>query len=56
LYGWELSNRRLAISNGKFDGDFTFYSHSNVKITDGWSLTKFDKGINEGICVVGSRG
>ena len=43
----ELSGRRFVISNGKFDGDFTFYSHSNVKIIDGWSLTTFDKGMFE---------
>ena len=35
----ELSGRRFVISNGKFDGDFTFYSHSNVKVIDEWSST-----------------
>ncbi len=40
----ELSGRRFVISNGKFDGDFTFYSHTNVKVIDEWSLTTFDKG------------
>ena len=43
----ELSGRRFVISNGKFDGDFTFYSHTNVKIIDEWSLTTFDKGMYE---------
>ena len=35
----ELSGRRFVVSNGKFDGDFTFYSHSNVKVIDEWSST-----------------
>ena len=43
----ELSGRRFVISNGKFDGDFTFYSHTNVKEIDEWSLTTFDKGMFE---------
>lgn len=42
-----LSGRRFVVSNGKFDGDFTFYSHTNVKIIDEWSLTTFDKGMYE---------
>ena len=52
----ELSGRRFVVSNGKFGGDFTFYSHTNVKIIDKWSLTTFDKGMNAGVCVIGSRG
>ena len=43
----ELSGRRFVISNGKFDGDFTFYSHTNVKVIDEWSSTTFDKGMYE---------
>ena len=52
----ELSGRRFVVSNGKFGGDFTFYSHTNVKIIDKWSLTTFDKGMNDGVYVIGSRG
>jgi hypothetical protein len=48
----ELSGRRFVISNGKFDGDFTFYSHSNVKVIDEWSSTTFDKGMYECISLV----
>jgi len=51
----ELSGRRFVIINGKFDGDFTFYSHSNVKIIDEWGRTTFDKGMSNGICVFRSR-
>ena len=43
----ELSGRRFVISNGKFAGDFTFYSHTNVKVIDEWSSTTFDKGMYE---------
>ena len=43
----ELSGRRFVISNGKFDGDFTFYSHTNVKVIDEWGSTTFDKGMVE---------
>lgn len=48
----ELSGRRFVMSDGKFDGDFTFYSHSNVKEIHGWSLTTFDKRMFECISLV----